>query len=106
MAQVNLPVPLSQHIVLITRHSPKVTELTLGKSAVVFYEDTPIIVSTGGVVYFNGDKSGHRTRVINEWSPDYPHTRLAASEFDFVVGQVLSQTAAHLIRKPEVPNNA
>lgn len=53
---------------------------------------------TGGVVYFCA-APGAEQAAVNEWEPDAPHVRSSSSDFDFIVGQVLTSAGLPLTQR-------
>lgn len=86
----------------LKRKTSKLTVLSFihRDSAILFWDSEPLAVLSGGYVSAHYEKaSSAKTLAIHEWQGDAPVSLVGAAEFDFVVGQLLTQAGLPLTRR-------
>lgn len=70
------------------------------REGVLFWEARPVAIIAGGCCYYLDMKwPGGVTKAIHEWAEHKPLIRSAASDFDFVLGSLLTKVGIPLTRR-------
>lgn len=86
--------------IAVERVTPKHSRLVLGSHrSIHFWDEIPVAVVSGEVIWHRGDPSGALTKMLDEIEPkNAPRINCSASEFDFTLGQALTLTGLPLTR--------
>lgn len=83
-----------------SRVSAKHSRMSFASGEVIhFWNGKPVAVESAGMVYHHAPSESAVTKMLNEINPTAPHIREGASEFDFIVGQVLVKAGLPLTRR-------
>lgn len=99
MTTIQLPEPRVWESIVINKISASHLVLRLSQDEIHFWRGSPLAVVTGGVLYFSTPLEPAETKMVNETSPDAPHVRSAAGDFDFLVGQLFTKAGLPLTRR-------
>jgi hypothetical protein len=90
----------AQQDIFAERLTPKHTKITFGNAeAIHFFDGKPVAVESAGILYHHTEQTSATTKLFNETLSTAPHIRCSASDFDFILGQLLLKAGLPLTRR-------